>query len=232
MNLSRAAHSSIGAKSVMAVTGLLLILFLIAHMLGNLQVFFGPDLINAYGHKLRTIPGLLWVARLGLLALLVMHMAAAIQVTRANRAARPEKYERQQAQVASLAARTLMWSGAAIFAYVVYHLLHFTGHVVHTQYLRGNDSHGYFDVYSMVVGSFQNPAIAWPYIVAMLLLYSHLSHGVASFLQTLGWAHPRYAESGFRSIGHVVAGIIVLGFIAVPLGVQLGVVTLQMTGGH
>lgn len=215
----------------MAVTGLLLVLFLIAHMLGNLQVFFGPDLINAYGHKLRAIPGVLWIARLVLLTLLIVHVSAAIRVTLDNRAARPESYEKQQAQVVSVAARTLMWSGVAIFAYVVYHLLHFTGHVVHTQYLQGVDAHGYFDVYSMVVGSFQNPAIAWVYIIAMLLLYSHLSHGVASFLQTLGFTHPRYADSGVRYFGHIVAGIIVLGFIAVPLGVQLGLVTLQ-TGGH
>lgn len=231
MNLARAAHSSIGAKSVMAVTGLLLVLFLIAHMLGNLQVFFGPEMINHYGHKLRAIPGLLWVARAGLLVLLLLHVSSAIQVTRANRAARPDKYEQQRSQVASVAARTLMWSGIAIFAYVVYHLLHFTGHVVHKSYLKGLDSNGYFDVYSMVVGSFGNPVIAWVYIVSMLLLYSHLSHGISSFLQTLGFTHPRYADSGMRSIGHVVAGIIVLGFIAVPLGVQLGLVTLQ-TGGH
>ena len=229
MNLVRAAQSSIGAKSVMAVSGLLLILFLIAHMVGNLQIFFGPELINAYGHKLRAIPGLLWIARGGLLVLLVLHVSAAIRVTLANRAARPEKYEAQRAQVANVAARTLMWSGILIFAYVIYHLLHFTTHTVHTGYIKPLDAHGYFDVYSMVVGSFQNPAIAWPYIVAMLMLFSHLSHGIASFLQTLGISHPRYTNSPLRLIGPLVAGFIVIGFIAVPLSVQLGLV--KMGGG-
>jgi len=226
MNLARAAQSSIGAKSVMAVSGLLLILFLIGHMLGNLQIFFGADVINAYAHKLREIPGFLWVARIGLLSLLIMHIGAAIRVTRENRAARPEKYEAQRAQVANVAARTLMWSGVLIFAYVVYHLLHFTTRSVHTGYLKPLDSHGYFDAYSMVVGSFQNPAIAWIYILAMLMLFSHLSHGIASFLQTLGISHPRYMNTPLRFIGPAIAGFIVAGFIAVPLAVQLGLVKL------
>jgi len=231
MNLVRAAQTSIGAKSVMAVSGLLLVLFLLAHMLGNLQIFFGAEMINHYGHKLRAIPGLLWVARIGLLALLVLHVSAAARVTRENRQARPEKYEAQKAQVASVAARTLMWSGVLIFAYVIYHLLHFTTHSVHTGYIRPLDAHGYFDVYSMVVGSFQNPFIAWTYIVAMLMLFSHLSHGIGSFLQTLGISHPRYSTTPMRFIGPVVAGIIVVGFIAVPLSVQLGLVKMTTGGG-
>ena len=230
MNLVRAALTSIGAKMVMAVSGLLLILFLVAHMLGNLQVFAGPDLINAYGHKLRTVPGLLVVARVGLLTLLVLHVTSAIRVTLANRAARPEKYAMQKAQVAGYASRTLFLTGSLIFVYAAYHLVHFTGHQVHTQYLTGPDAHGYFDVYSMVVGSFQNPFIAWAYIVAMLMLYSHLSHGIASFIQTLGFSHPRYSAS-IRWIGPITSAIIVVGFILVPLSVQLGWVSMA-TGGH
>lgn len=215
---------------VMAVSGLLLIFFLIAHMIGNLQVFGGPDLINAYGHKLRTVPGLLWVARIGLLGLLVLHVFSAIRVTLANRAARPEKYALQKSQVAGYAARTLFLTGFLIFVYAAYHLLHFTGHMVHTQYIQGPDGHGYFDVYSMVVGSFQNPWIAWAYIFAMLMLYSHLSHGIASFIQTLGFSHPRYSAP-IRWVGPVTSAIIVIGFILVPLSVQLGWVSMA-TGGH
>ena len=230
MNLLRAAQTSIGAKMVMAVSGLFLILFLISHMVGNLQVFGGPDLINGYGHKLRTVPGLLVVARMGLLFLLILHVAAAVRVTRANRAARPEKYAMQKAQVANYAARTLFLTGIMIFLYVIYHLAHFTGHVVHAQYITGPDGHGYFDVYTMVVGSFQNPYIAWAYIIAMLMLFSHLSHGIASFIQTLGFSHPRY-NTQIRMIGPVTAAIIVIGFILVPLSVQLGWVSMA-TGGH
>ncbi|MFQ5599958.1 MAG: succinate dehydrogenase cytochrome b subunit [Candidatus Krumholzibacteriia bacterium] len=225
----RVMQSSIGAKQVMAVTGLGLVLYVIAHMLGNLQVFLGPDALNAYGAKLHAVPGFLWGARAGLLVLLILHVIAAVRVTRLNRAARPERYVKNESQEASYAARTLMWSGVLIVAYVVYHLMHFTIRNVHTEFSHFRDAQGHHDVYRMLVGSFQNPAIAVAYVVAMVLLGMHLSHGIGSFLQTLGFAHPRY-NAGIRLLGPVMAIIIVVGYISIPIAVLLGLVEMPSGG--
>lgn len=228
-SLAAAMRSSIGAKTVMAITGLGLIVFLVGHLLGNLQIFLGPDVLNHYGEKLREYPAFLWGARAGLLVLVLLHIDSAIRVTRANRAARPERYAKRKAQEASYAARTLMLSGVLIAAYVVYHLLHFTTHDVHTSYSGHLDAHGRHDVYAMVVGSFQNPAISLVYIVAMVLLSMHLSHGVGSFLQTLGWGHPRY-NRGTRLAGPVVAIVLALGYISIPVAILMRLIDLPGGG--
>ncbi len=220
-----AARSSIGAKLVMAVTGLGLVFFVLGHLAGNLQIFQGQDALNHYAEKLREYPAFLWVARLGLLALVIMHIAAAIRVTRLNRSARPERYAMRKPQEASYAARTLMVSGVLIAAYVVYHLLHFTTQDVHAQYAGHVDPQGRHDVYSMVVASFQNPLISSVYVVAMILLSMHLSHGIGSFMQTLGWGHPRYNRT-VRLLGPITAVVIAAGYISIPVAVLVGWVDL------
>ncbi len=222
-----ALRSSIGAKLVMAVTGVGLFLFVIGHMLGNLQVFLGPDALNHYAQKLRSVPGLLWAARSGLIVLVLLHIASSIQVTRLNRAARPERYVRLRHRESSYAARTLMLSGVAIAAYVVYHLLHFTFRSVHTRYVHELDGH--VDVYAMLVGSFQNPVIAVVYSVAMVLVAMHLSHGIGAFLQTLGCGHPRYSKK-LRLLGPVTAAVLAAGYIAIPVAVLLGLLRLPPGG--
>ena len=121
-----AARSSVGAKALMAVTGVLLLLFVLAHMVGNLQIFSGPEKLNGYAAFLKGLGPLLWVMRFGLLACLVLHVWAATVVTRRNRAARPIPYEQRQDRVSSYAARTMVWSGILVLAFVVYHLMHFT----------------------------------------------------------------------------------------------------------
>jgi succinate dehydrogenase / fumarate reductase cytochrome b subunit len=218
----------------MAVTGIVLFLYAIAHMLGNLQVFIGQDAINSYGVLLRTFPPFLVVARTVLLLSVGLHIIAAIRVTLLNRAARPERYAVRKAQEASYAARTLLVSGVLIATYVVYHVMHFTTRNLNTTYSELHDSAGRHDIYSMVVGSFQNPAIAIAYIVAMVLVAMHLSHGIGSFMQTLGWTHPRY---GTRHLGPVIATIIAIGYIAVPVASLLGILELpagaeMAAGGH
>jgi succinate dehydrogenase / fumarate reductase cytochrome b subunit len=229
-------RSSIGAKIVMAVTGIVLFLYVIAHMLGNLQVFIGQDAINAYGALLRKVPVFLVVARAVLLASVVLHAISAVSVTRLNRAARPKRYAVRNTLEASYAARTLLLSGILIAVYVVYHIMHFTTRNVNTAYSQLHDAAGRHDIYSMVVGSFQNPLISIAYIVAMILVAMHVSHGIGGFMQTLGWGHPRYGN-GTRLVGPIVATLIAIGYISIPVATLLGWIDLpagaQMaTGGH
>ena len=223
-----ALRSSIGAKLVMAVTGIVLLLFVIGHLLGNLQVFLGPEALNHYARKLHSVPRLLWILRLGLIACVLLHILAAIRVAILNRTARPQRYVKLRAQAASWTARTLQLSGGAIALYVVYHLMHFTFRNVHTQYVH--EVEGHVDVYTMVVGSFQQPGIALVYTLSMVLLGMHLSHGIGGFLQTLGLGHPRYSKN-LRWLGPVLATLLTLGYISIPVAVLLGLVAPPAGGG-
>jgi succinate dehydrogenase / fumarate reductase cytochrome b subunit len=219
--VARFLASSIGTKIVMAATGALLLLFLVAHVLGNLEVFWGRDAMNHYGELLRTFPAMLWVARAGLLTLAVLHIVAAVRVARLNRQARPEGYVRKRNRVTTIFARTMLGSGIALAAFVVFHILHFTVRSVEPSYKTLHDTSGRHDIFGMVVDAFQRPSIAAIYVIAMALLGMHLVHGISSAVHTLGVAHPRYRGS-LQHAGTVVAVLIILGFIAVPLSVLLG----------
>lgn len=215
--------SSIGKKIVVAATGLIMIGYLIAHMLGNLQVFAGrgPTVeetkLNEYAELLRFEMGLLWAIRIFLLAALVLHVVTTVKLSAENRAARPERYAMRQYRSASVFSRTMLWGGIALFAYVIYHILHLTLGVAHP----GLFTHG--DVYSNVIRSFQQPVIVLVYLIATTALYFHLHHGAASVMDTLGVSHPRHRDA-LRRGARVVAAVICLGFAAVPLGVLLRVV--------
>jgi succinate dehydrogenase cytochrome b subunit len=222
-------RSSIGAKIVMAVTGAGLFLFVIAHLLGNLQVFMGQDVINDYGVLLRRVPELLWAVRIGLLLFVLLHIVASIRVSVLNRRARPERYALHRKQETGVAAQTMLWGGLLIAAYATYHLLHFTFRRVNAQYSNLEDAMGRHDVYSMMIGSFQNPVISVTYIAAMIVLGLHLSHGIGGFLQTLGWGHPRY-RAGMRRLGPIVATLIAAGYISIPVAVLLGILRLPSGG--
>jgi succinate dehydrogenase / fumarate reductase cytochrome b subunit len=216
--------SSIGMKIVMAVTGVVLVLFVIGHMLGNLEIWAGADAINEYGRRLRFIPPLLWVIRLGLLTLVTLHIVAGVRLTFLNRAARPVAYARRQNVATGIAARTMIWTGVLLFGFVIYHLMHFTFRSIDPTYKTMEDSvHGGQDVFRMVVDAFQRKGVALFYVVAMLFLGLHVSHGAASMFQTLGLTHPRYT-SMWKRLGPIVALIVVLGFVSVPLGVLLGII--------
>jgi succinate dehydrogenase / fumarate reductase cytochrome b subunit len=212
-------RSSIGAKMLMAVTGIGLVLFTIAHMLGNLQVFGGPAAINGYAHSLRQVPGLLWTARAGLIVAVLLHIGAAIRVTLQNLAARPEGYRARDYRAASYASRTMVWSGVILFAFVVYHLAHFTLLWVRPEYKTFIDDMGRHDVYRMVVTGFSHELVAIAYIIAVGLLCMHLAHGIPSFLQTLGIRHPKYTPM-LEVAGPAIAVLLFLGFAAVPVGVM------------
>jgi len=225
------ASSSIGAKILMAASGVLLALFLVAHMVGNLEIFGGPGAMNGYAALLRVWPPLLPIARVGLLALAIVHIVTSIRLARANRVARPVGYAARRNRVTTLAARAMLVSGIVVLVFVVFHILHFTVRSVNPAYKHWTDTQGRHDVYAMVTDAFGNVPIAGFYVLAMLLLGLHLSHGVASAVQTLGWNHPRYGGV-LRRVGPVFAMLIVLGFVAVPLSILFGAVRPGATGGH
>ena len=221
--LAAGLRSSIGRKWIVAVTGVALLGFVIAHMLGNLQVFLGPDALNSYAAKLAGLGPLLWAARLLLLAAAIAHVAVALQLAAENRAARPVRYAARASVQGRTSARSMAITGCMILLFVLYHLAHFTWGLAHPELTARLDSQGRHDVYAAVVGSFQVPSIAALYVAAMVLLGLHLWHGASSLFQTLGWNGPRSRRLVAR-LGPLVAAFIVLGNCSIPLAVLTGLV--------
>ncbi len=216
-------QSSLGKKYIMALTGLGLFAFVIIHMLGNLQIFLGPDPINSYAEFLKSKPALLWTARIGLLAIAALHITSAIQLIMINRRARPVDYSTDKIVAASFAARTIIVSGLIILMFVIYHLLHFTFGAVDPKFLRYEDYLGRHDVYRMMVEGFSNPFASAFYIVSMGLLCLHLTHGVSSTFQSLGLKSRAYVAAIDR-LASISAGVIFLGNCAIPVAVLAGLV--------
>jgi succinate dehydrogenase / fumarate reductase cytochrome b subunit len=216
-------RTSVGKKIIMAITGFMLLGFVFAHMLGNLQVFLGPDKLNGYAKALKDLGGLLWVARLSILSIFIVHLVMAIMLTLENRAARPIPYHVQATQTASYASRTMIWSGIIIFTFLVYHLLHFTLGVTNPEFAHLQDAKGRTDVFRMVVTGFQSPAVSISYIVAVTALCLHISHGFFSAFQSIGFNHPS-KEKTIRFISNGFALIIFIGNVSMPLSILLGCV--------
>lgn len=217
--------SSVGSKAWVAVSGLLLYAFLLFHLWGNLRIFAGRAAYDAYAQALRSDPGLLWAARLGLLVAFVGHVALTARQEWRNRSARPVGYARTRRVAARLPSRTLLESGAVVGAFVVYHLLHFTFGVVQPGPFALTDAQGRHDVYSMVVLGFRNPAIAASYGVALAVLAVHLSHALQGALQSLGINHPRY-NHGVRVASPLLALAVAAGYLSIPAAVLLGLLGL------
>jgi len=216
-------HTLIGKKIVMAVSGVVLLGFVLGHMAGNLKVFLGPDHFNAYAEGLRTIGAplfgrgqLLWIARIVLLAAVGLHIASAWAVTRASWAARPERYHALRLVETTYAARTMRWGAVIILLFIVYHLLDLTFGRVNPSFVPG-------DAYHNLVASFDRAPVALGYSVAMAALGLHLYHGIYSACQTLGLNHPRY-NIWQRRMALGVSVVITGGFVAVPVAVLGGVV--------
>ncbi len=214
----------VGKKVVMAVTGLVLVGFVLAHMLGNLKIFLGAEAIDAYAVFLRTMGEplfpyslLLWVARIVLLTCVALHITAAVQLTRMNWAARPQGYDTKRSIATTYAARTMRWSGVILALFIVYHLLHLTAGAVGFQ--PGEFVH--LSVYHNVVAAFSVWYVALFYIVAMACLCLHLDHGIWSMLQTLGWNNAR-TTGVLKTLSRVVALAVFAGFISVPVAVLAG----------
>lgn len=223
----RYARSSIGAKHIMAVTGLLLFLFAIVHMVGHLQMFGGPDVYNAYAHFLQSLWEVKWPVRAGLVLLLIVHIVLAIGLVSKNRAARPERYAKYRPVVSSAAGRAMAYTGLAVFAFIAFHILHFTLGQVQPEYFHTLDPQKRWDAYAMFVHGFQNPAIYGVYLGGMIVLALHLGHGAASWLQSLGLRHPKYPTD---RLGPIFAAGLFVGYMIPPTAVLVGLIRLHGVG--
>jgi succinate dehydrogenase / fumarate reductase cytochrome b subunit len=208
--------STIGKKAVMAITGVVLAGFVAGHLLGNLQIFLGPERFNGYARTLKSLPELLWAVRITLLVSVALHIWSSIQLAVVKSEARPIGYVRSKSIASSYASRTMYMSGPIIAAFVVYHLMQFTFGVGGTLYMES-------DPYGNVINGFRVPAVSLFYIVAMLLLCLHLRHGLSSMVQTLGLHHPRYTPR-LKALAVVVATLIFFGFVSIPVAVMAGVI--------
>ncbi len=223
--LSRVWKSSIGRKLVVALTGLVLVLFLAGHLSGNLLVFAGREAFNDYAYFLHHfLHGTgVWIARIGLLVAVVLHIAATISLTRENRAAR-EAYAHPATIQTTKSSKLMIWSGLTILAFVVYHLMHFTLHLgnsygsyVDPEHLAATGEQR-MDAWKMVIDGFSVWYVVLFYLIAMTLLCSHLSHGVQAMFQTLGFRSKKSAPIiNALSIGY--AWVIYLGFISIPIAI-------------
>lgn len=208
-------NSTIGKKIIVAVTGLMMLGFVIGHLLGNLQIFDSPQKLNDYAAFLKHTKPLLWGTRVAMLLAIFSHIVCTVQLNRRNRSSRPVAYQQHEMIQASVPSRFMIWSGAFLGFYVVYHLLHMTIGSVHPSF-----SHS--DVYGNVVGALQSPVVSTIYILAMVSLGFHLNHGIFSVFQTLGLNHPKY--NAWRKTISVGASVIIAGgYISIPVAVMLGV---------
>jgi succinate dehydrogenase / fumarate reductase cytochrome b subunit len=209
-------QTTIGKKALMALTGVILFGFVLAHLIGNLQIYISAEKLNHYAATLRTVPALLWGARMTLLVAIVLHVWSSVQLARWQSAARPVKYIKKVNIHSTYASRTMMWSGPIILAFVIFHLLHFTFGVVHPG--------GPFDehnVYNNVVTGFQVWPVSIFYIIAMIMLCYHLYHGLWSMFQSLGFSHPIYTP-WLKVFAKVFAILIAVGNISIPVAVLTG----------
>jgi succinate dehydrogenase / fumarate reductase cytochrome b subunit len=218
--------SSLGKKYVMAISGLMMFLFVIGHLAGNLQIFLGPEAINRYGHFLQSNPELIWPARLILLLMLALHIWSAIKLSIENKAARPIGYANWQPVGSTYASRTMMMSGVIIFVFIVYHLLHFTVEVRYVNFTGRSfvdftDPEKRHDIFKMMIVGFNNPWVSAFYLLGIALLCLHLSHGVSSMFQSLAWKNQVFGPLLDKS-ARVVAGLIFLGYASIPLAILLG----------
>jgi succinate dehydrogenase cytochrome b subunit len=210
-------ESSVGKKYLMAVTGLIWVAYLITHVLANLLVFQGPAKINAYSAFLHRTGGVLWAARLVLIAALVLHVIAAIQLAARRQEARPTGYAAgRKTEVSTLAGRTIRWGGALILAFLVYHILHFTLGTVHPDFIDG-------DPYHNVAAGFRSLPVVIGYVIAMAAVGLHLYHGLWSSGRSLGLSPPSPRPLR-RTVALVLALVVWLGFTAIPVAVYAGVV--------
>jgi succinate dehydrogenase / fumarate reductase cytochrome b subunit len=228
--LSRFFGSTIGAKVGMAVTGILLAGFVIAHLLGNLLVFRGRDAMNDYAAMLKGLGAGLWVARLGLLGVFGAHIALAIGLKRRNAAARPIAYGKPHTIQASLASRTMVYSGLLVLAFVLMHLAHFTLGWLQPGYFAMKESvvvdgltTQRHDVYAMLILGFRSPIYVLLYSACMVVLGLHLSHGLHSLFQSLGLRHPAYLRA-VQTAGTALAWILAIGFLSIPFAVLTGAI--------
>lgn len=216
-------RTSVALKLVMAVTGVIFLLFVLAHMYGNFKALSGQQAFDDYAHHLRVLgepmlpeSGFLWVMRLGLIVSLVLHVWSATVLTRRNRAARSQKYVMKKSVSSSLSSRTMMWGGLALLLFIVFHILQFTTLTIEVG--------GSFDSpYDRLVAAFETPWLVAIYVVSMIALGMHLRHGIFSAAQTLGLSN-RTRQPKLKAAALAVALVVVVGFLVPPLAIAFGLV--------
>ena len=220
--VSEFCHSSVGRKMIVAVTGVILLLFVIGHLLGNLQIYLGPEWINAYSKHLHDLGPLLWMIRAFLLASVILHIYFTIQLAIENRRARLEEYRDRNYVKASWASRHMVVSGLVVLAFVLYHLAHFTFRSTDPRFaLLKPDALGRYDVFSMMVYGFQNLYVSAFYIVGLFLLTLHLTHGSSSFFQSLGF-NDQLLTPKLAVGGRIFAWLLFIGYVSIPIAVLVG----------
>lgn len=214
---------SIGRKAVMAVSGLLMVLFVVGHLLGNLTVFAGPDGINAYAFHLHELAPVVWITRVVMGTAVLLHVVLSIQITMENSRAKPDKYAVTRHLRATFASKYMIWTGVVLAVFIGYHLAHFTLRVTPdvANLATATDAQGRFDVFTMMRTAFASGLTAIAYVIAMVALFLHLSHGIQSLFQTLGLSNgvmlPRYGMAG-----KVASFIFLVGFGAIPVALLAG----------
>lgn len=223
------AKSSIGAKVIVALTGMLLFGFVLVHMAGNLQIFLGPEPYNAYAHFLKGTPELLWTARTVLLGSVALHIVSSLRLQWLNRLSRDVPYVSRKYARATWTSRSMAISGLLVLSFIVYHLAHFTLGLTDPTHFGALDPKGRVDAYSMFVYGFQNVPVTIFYLISMVLLGLHLEHGVSSMFQTLGINNPRI-NPVINRLGQIFAVLVVVGNCSMPVAVMLGYITLPQGG--
>lgn len=217
----RILNSSVGRKILMSISGQLLIIFVLIHLVGNSTIYFG--LINAYAEHLHSLPPVVWIFRSCMLAVVAVHICYGTMLTLENKAANPTTYAVKRQLKASFASENMIWTGALIAFFIIYHLLQFTMKV--TPDVAWTAGAPVVDVFKMVVTSFSNALIAVVYALAMVMLFLHLSHGIPSFLQTMGWNNDKTIPV-FGTGGKVVAAFLMLAYISIPATILFGLLKL------
>jgi succinate dehydrogenase / fumarate reductase cytochrome b subunit len=217
-------RSSVGKKMIVAMTGIVLIAFVIGHLLGNLQIFLGPDWVNSYAEHLRELGPLLWAIRAFLIVNVLLHIFYTISLAMENRRARPSNYKKRNYVKATFASRYMAMSGLIVLAFILYHLAHFTVRVTDPRFLLLKaDPLNRYDVYSMMVYGFQNIFVSGFYVLGMFLLALHLSHGTSSFFQSLGLNDEKLAPR-LAVAGRILAWLLFVGYTSIPVAVLLHLV--------
>lgn len=215
--------NTVGRKLLMAVSGLVMVLFVIVHLLGNSSIFLGKGALNAYAQGLHSLGPLVWIFRIVLLAMLGIHLTFGILLTLENWAANPAKYAVNKKVKANFSSETMIWTGALLLAFVVYHLLQFTLRVT-PDIVPEAVAERPGDVYTMVVSSFRSVPISLVYVVAMVTLFLHMSHGIQSIFQTMGWNNGRIQPT-FEALGKALAVLFLVGYSAIPVAILVGILS-------
>jgi len=206
----------------MTISGQLMVLFVIIHVLGNSTIYV--NWLNAYAVGLHAFPPFLWAIRLVMIAAVLLHVYLGIVVTLENRASKPQAYAVTNHLSTTFAGRNMIWSGALIFSFLIYHLLQFTFQVTNPTIaaVRNLDAAGRPDVFSMVVQSFQQMSIVLVYLVSMTALLLHLTHGIQSSFQTWGLNNDKSLPIIIKT-GTITAVVLFLGYVAIPVVIALGI---------